>query len=145
MRNAVAKTGRPPRVLTDADRIGLAAMAAAGARRQDAAARLGMAVDTLRRIFRDDESAARAWDVGRSELHQKLVSKLIEKAKEGDTVPLLFCLKSIFGYREGEELDAESRPAVVINLPGAVSPAEYEKLVGSNRVRVPEEAGADDG
>jgi hypothetical protein len=132
-------------VITDAEREKLAAMAAAGARKLDAAARLGMAVDTLRRIIRDEDAVARAWAVGRSELHEQLVSKLIEKAKDGEVVPLLFCLKSIFGYREGEELDAESRPAVVINLPGALDPTAYEKLVGSNRPPVPESVDGDDG
>jgi hypothetical protein len=126
-------------VLDDTERLSLAAMAAAGARKIDAAARLSMSPDTLRRILRDDEAAAMAWAVGRSELHQKLISKLIERALAGEVVPMLFCLKAMFSYREGEPLDGEERgPLVQIVLPGALSEEEYLRTVTVG-VRAPAE------
>jgi hypothetical protein len=118
------------RTLDEHDHIQLAAWAAAGHRLVDAAARLKMSPNTLRRIFSEDESAANAWQLGRSELHAELVSKLITKAKAGDTVSLLFALKCLFQYREGEALDgSDQRTLVTINLPAATSPEQYAKLI----------------
>jgi hypothetical protein len=118
------------RALAEDAYVKLGAWAAAGARLEDAAARLGTSRRSLHRFFQSDERAAQAWAIGRAELHEALVSKLIERAKAGEVVPLLFALKSMFGYREGEPLDGgEQRSLVTINLPGALAPEQYAKLV----------------
>lgn len=118
------------RDLDESDYVKLGAWAAAGARLDDAAARLGTSRRSLHRLFQSDERAAEAWAIGRAELHEQLVSKLIEKAKAGEVVPLLFALKTLFGYREGELIDGgEQRSLVTINLPAAVSAEQYAKLI----------------
>ena len=128
-----ARTGRPRKALTE-EQLPELAVLATWARKRDAAARLGMSVDTLRRILRDDEAAARAWDLGRAGLHEKLVNKLVERALAGEVVPLLFCLKSMFGYREGEPLDGDERaPLVTINLPQPLSPEQYRARLSEMR------------
>ena len=116
--------------LGEADYVKLGAWAAAGARLDDAAARLGTSRRSLHRLFQNDERAAQAWAFGRAELHEVLVSKLIEKAKNGDTVSILFALKTLFGYREGEPIDGgEQRSLVTINLPGALAPEQWANLI----------------
>src|SRR5262245_42708733 len=96
---------KPKLELSETEYERLAAWAARGLRLDDAAARLGTSRRTLGRIFEADERAASAWAVGRAELHEELVSALLAKAKKGDTVSLLFSLKCLFGWREGEPLD----------------------------------------
>jgi len=59
-----------------------------------------------------------------------LVSALVRQALEGYAPAAMFLLKTRFGYREGEALDAEqARPSVVINLPAAMSPEDYRRLI----------------
>jgi predicted DNA-binding protein (UPF0251 family) len=116
--------------LTEDDYVRLSAWGARGLRLEDAAARLGTSRRTLGRALTEDHRAAEAWALGRAELHEELVSKLIEKAKGGDTVSLLFSLKTLFGYREGEPLDGgEQRSLVTINVPAALPPDAYAKLI----------------
>jgi hypothetical protein len=138
------------RDLTDDDLHAIALVAAAGGRHADVAARLGVHKTTWAEIRRRDERADLAWERGRSELHQVLVSKLLERAKAGEPVPLLFALKSIFSYTEGEPRDAEdARPLVQITLPAPMSPEDYARVVSipAPRERVAAEAGreGDDG
>lgn len=128
--------------LREADYSKLAAWAAQGVRKQDAAARLGVTDRTLRRIFERDERAASAWATGHAELHERLVAKLVEKALNGEVAPLIFSLKSIFGYRDqGPHEGEQQAPAVVINLPAAVSRENFEKLVevrATSQAKLPE-------
>lgn len=105
-------------------------MGAAGHRLQDAAARLGVSRRTLGRILQADEATERAWALGRSELHEKIISTLISKALGGDTIACLFLLKAGFAYREGEPPEPEQRAALVqINLPGALQPEQYARMI----------------
>lgn len=139
MTDVPARTGRPPRVLTDEERERLAAMSARGLRRKDCAVLLGMDPSTLRRILGEDERAARAFDYGRALLLEEILSPLIAKAKAGEIVPSLFLLKSVYGFREGSELEGdEQRPFVQIVLPGALSEEEYLRTVTVG-VRAPAE------
>jgi hypothetical protein len=139
-----ARTGRPPRVLTDEERERLAAMAARGLRKKDAAALLGMDPSTLRRILNDDERAARAFDYGRALLLEEILSPLIAKAKAGEIVPSLFLLKSVYGFREGSELEGdEARPMISIVLPAPVSREDYLRQIGQIKI-IPAQADSSD-
>jgi hypothetical protein len=124
-----ARGTRP--AFSEHDYAQLAASAAAGARLQDVALRVGLGSRrALSRRFEQDERAAEAWALGRAELHEKLVSTLISKALNGEVVPLLFLLKTQYGYREGEPLDGgDQRSLVTINLPAAVAPEAWAKLI----------------
>ena len=100
-----------------------------------AATQLGTSRRTLSRILRENERAAVAWEFGRSELLDELLDKLITKARRGDTVSVLFALKSIFGFRDHGPAEGEERaPSVVINLPGAVSREEWQNAITFNGV-----------
>jgi hypothetical protein len=135
------------RDLTDEDLTAIALVAAAGGRHADVAARLGVHKTTWNEIRKRDERAERAFERGRSELHQVLVGKLLERAKAGEVVPLLFSLKSIFSYTEGEPRDAEdARPLVTITLPAPMSPEQYARVVTlpPQRERIAENAERED-
>ena len=130
-----ARTGRPRKTVPVELHPKVSAEAAAGSRQIDVAAICEMSADTFRRCLREDEALRCAWDYGRSLLHRELVSKLIEKAKQGETVPLLFALKVLFGYVEGQPLDGEARaPLVSIVLPAPLSADEYRaRLVNAKQ------------
>ena len=59
-------------------------------------------------------------------MFEGLVGKLFEKAMGGDTIALIFSLKAFFQVRENSEVPPESRPHVVINLPGASPLSKYQ-------------------
>jgi hypothetical protein len=62
-------------------------------------------------------------------MHDALVGKLYEKAMRGQDVPILFLLKTVFGYAEGAPL-GDARPQVIINLPAAVPLEQYRTIEG---------------
>lgn len=143
--------GREPanrrRALAEPDYVTVAAMAARGARQVDIARRLGMAPDTWRRIREDDERAKAAFEAGRSELHEELVSKLIAKAKAGNVACLIFSLKSLYGYRDNAPVPSEITHSVRIELPAALAPDRYEKsrlVAAGASLEVPCEASGGD-
>jgi hypothetical protein len=121
------------RDLSPEDLETIALVAAAGGRHADVAARLGVHKTTWNEIRRRDPRADLAWERGRSELHQVLVSKLLERAKQGEVVPLLFSLKALFSYVEGEPRDAEdARPLVQITLPAPMDRDSWTRMVTVN-------------
>ena len=63
------------------------------------------------------------------ELHRKLMSKLIEKALAGETAPLIFSLKILYGYRDSAPPLIEHEHRVTIELPASLPTALYEKTV----------------
>jgi len=116
------------RTLADAELQTVAAMAAAGARQEDIARRLGCDPKTWRRIRERDERVLEAFERGRSELHAELASKLIEKAKQGETAPLIFLLKAMFSYREHAPVPIQHDHVVRIELPPALTPEQYREV-----------------
>ena len=121
----------PRRELAEGDYVTVAAMSARGFRQKDVAQRLGMAQDTWRRIRDRDPRALEAFEVGRSELHEELIAKLLKMARAGNVPCLLFSLKILFGYRENNQVEVEHTHNVRIELPAALHPDRYEpaKLV----------------
>ncbi len=121
----------PRRDLDDGDYVIVAAMSARGFRQSDVAKRLGVAHDTWARIRDRDPRALEAFEAGRAELHEELISKLLEKARDGNVPCLLFSLKILFGYRENSPVEVEHTHNVRIELPAALPADRYEppKLV----------------
>lgn len=76
---------------------------------------------------------------GLASLEAELVGHLLTAARNGAFVPALFLLKTRFGYREGDA--PESKPNVIINLPGAMSPAAYINSLHAARPAPAIEAG----
>ena len=124
---------RPKRRLSSHDYLTISAMAARGFRERDIARRLGMAPDTWRRVRDRDPQALEAFEAGRSELHDELISKLLEKAREGQVACLIFSLKILFGYRENQPIEVEHTHNVRIELPAALTPMGYERLQAKAR------------
>lgn len=121
------RSGRPPRRLTSKDHATVAAMAARGFREADVARRLGMAESTWRRVRDRDPQVVEAFEAGRSELHEELISQLLEKAREGNIACLLFALKILFGYRENAPVEVEHTHNVRIELPAALAVEAYAR------------------
>lgn len=133
------RLGRPRRRdLTPHDLACVAAGAAAGETEAAVACQLGYSPRHFRRMKESDDRIADAWEVGRSKLHSRLVSKLIERALEGKTPELLFSLKTIFHYREQGEApapDDQTRLRIDLTLPKALPLERYSELVRAAQAR----------
>lgn len=92
---------------------------------------LGLARDGLQKLKKrpGGELIEKAIFEGRQKEHMSLRNKLYEKAMAGEVVPLLFLLKSQHGYVEAREAPMPSAVNVQIQMPGAMKPGEYAKLI----------------
>ena len=88
-----------------------------------------MSATTWTRIKGDVPAAQDALDEGRSVEHMALFGKLYEKAMAGDIVALLFCLKCRHGWRETADLAPQTNVQITFQIPGALDPADYAKLI----------------
>lgn len=84
---------------------------------------------TWSRIKKEDERAVAALEAGRAAEHQALYGKLYEKAMNGETVALLFLLKTRHGYVEGEKPAEPGRVQVTFNLPAPLKPEQYGRTI----------------
>lgn len=90
---------------------------------------LGLAFATWRRILKDDADAKALWDEARATERDQIVSRLHERAMEGDTNAAHFLLGANHGLREqGNTGDDSGRGGVVINLPSSLSESQYKRL-----------------
>lgn len=116
--------GRPPKKLP-ADGLALIQkLAARGVRERDIARACGMGHQTFHNLKQQDQSISDALDAGRQQMHDALIGKLYSLAMKGEIVPLLFILKSRFGYSDGQQ-PQDQRPQVIINLPAPASVESY--------------------
>lgn len=112
----VAATHTPPRNA----HARIRAWAGEGATVKGIARSLGVSLETLN-VWMDRFPELRdAMDEGREAEHKVLHNTLFEKAKKGDTVALLFLLKTRHGYREGDQASTANRVSVTFNIPGAM-------------------------
>jgi len=88
-----------------------------------------ISVDTLHRWRRDFPEVKEAMQAGLAKEHNALRSMLIKKALDGDTVCLLFALKTRHGYRETTPVEHDSRVSVQITLPAALSAEQYKEVL----------------
>lgn len=116
-------------------------LASHGVKIETIARACGMYKDTLVARMREKPEVREAYENGRAKLHDELVNTLLKKAKDGDTVSLLFSLKAMFGMRDqGPEPGAETRPQVIVNLPGAAPMEKWTVVEGeSSTLRLPQE------
>ncbi len=117
--------GAPRKTLSNADLAAVTKLAAKGVREQDIARAVGVGATTWQRLKHEHPEVQAALDSGRQVMHDALVGKLFERAMKGDIVPNLFLLKTVFGYREGDE-PSETRPQITINLPGALPLSAFQ-------------------
>ena len=122
--------GRVPRrpVADAAQRI--EALAADGFSLVGIARSLGTGVEVLHRWLEEDPALQEAFEAGRESERQVLHNMLFKAAVEkGNIVAAFFLLKCRHGYREGDQSDSANRVSVTFNLPGALSPIEFLKVI----------------
>ncbi|KAA0916160.1 hypothetical protein FLO80_10565 [Aquicoccus porphyridii] len=91
---------------------------------------LRMGKDAFRNVRERQPEVQEALDRGRAKEHDALVAKLYETAMEGNVIAGMFLLKARHSYREGEPLEGGgSAVQVNINLPSAMTPEDYRKMV----------------
>lgn len=90
---------------------------------------LGMGYSTWKRIIRENDDAAALWDEALAIQRDRLYESLFDAAREGDIRAARLLLGARHGIHEQGGSDGGSGPRVTINLPGSVSPKEYERLV----------------
>lgn len=111
--------------------------AADGVSKQQIAHRLGVDVKTFRELLRRDEKAQEAYDLGNAANETELRNLLMEKARAGNVTAAIYLTKARHGWTEGEAPD--TRPNVVINLPGAMSPDQYMRAIRQGAIDHDEE------
>jgi hypothetical protein len=110
-------------------------LAAEGRPAAGIAVKLGTTAEVLRRWFTEDSKLREAFEAGREAERHELHQILMRDARDGERVNVnaIFLLKARHGYREGDPGEQASRVNVVINLPGALAPADYLKTVNAAR------------
>jgi hypothetical protein len=104
-------------------------LASRGHSEKDIARALGMSANTWTRIKDENPGAQDALDEGRSVEHLALYGRLYQKAMDGDIVALLFLLKCRHGYRETLDITQTNAVQIVFQIPAALDPADYAKLI----------------
>jgi len=106
-----------------------------GWRLKDVARALGMCEKTLLRRRKVDERLADAIEEGRGSEFQSLVASLfrraLDPASKSGAASAMILLKSRHGLREyGGPVEGEgSRINIVLNIPGPLTPEQYDQLV----------------
>jgi hypothetical protein len=92
---------------------------------------LGLSTEMFRRIRAFDDRAREALETGTAIEHDMLVGKLHEAAMRGEIVAIIFALKSRHGYRDSTPVirESESRVKVEIQLPAALTPEQYARVI----------------
>lgn len=126
------KTAAAPRpVLTAEGRRVVARMAAKARHRVVIADALGLTYNQLQTAIKNDPELEAVFGEGRGRLEDELASGLYEHARAGNITASIFLLKSMCGWRDTGVDTGRGAPqvAVQINLPGPLSPDDYERLV----------------
>jgi hypothetical protein len=110
-------------------------LAARGASKAGIASALRVSRDVLARWFEERPELAQAYEHGRARVETRLVSKLLEKALAGDTVSLLFALKCMYGWREGDGGEQANRVSITFTLPGALTRDQWAQVIEQEATR----------
>jgi len=100
-----------------------------GARETDIAAKLGMSFPTWHRLKQERADIQQAMAEGNSHLHEQVFGMLYKRAMDGDTIAILFLLKSRFAYKEGTTQEVNHNVRVSFELPASLSADHYSKLI----------------
>ena len=103
-------------------------LAAMGSRERGIYIAIGITDPTWQRLKREEPSVVEALHRGQEEFHNQLLADVVRMSKSNNVVAPLFLLKARYGYREGDE-PQDSKPQVIINLPGSASPEQYLKTI----------------
>lgn len=100
-------------------------LAANGCKLDTIAAALGCSRDTLAACRSRDAAVQEALDAGRAVMHDELVGLLMAQARAGAFIPAIFLLKSVFGYREGAQVEVNLDLGGVLVVPADMTVEEY--------------------
>jgi len=94
---------------------------------------IGVGLETLRRRRLDtpevNEALKRGREIEEKSLVDSLLARALDPKNNAGAAAAMFLLKTRHNYRENIETDTDNRVAVVVNVPAALKPEEYAKLV----------------
>ena len=107
------------------------AMAAEGQDQRTIAKRLGIDRKTLTDLRERDTAVALAWDCGHGELASELTHMLLQKARKGNIVAMIYLTKARLGWREGTPADGTAPPSVQVNIqiPAPMTDKEFAMII----------------
>lgn len=116
----------------------LEAMASSGLLSESAAATaLGMPLDQLRAVIRDHGPSKSIWETALAVERDQLLAALYSRAVQGDVKAAQTLLAVRHGMSEKQPQGAGERVSVTFNLPPALDPAEYAKLIQVKQEALP--------
>lgn len=118
------KPGRPRLTPPTEAAARIEELAGRGATKAGLAAAMGVSRETFTRWLIESPELNAAFERGRSKVEVALISKLLDKALAGDTVCILFALKAMFGWREGEQPES-GRVNITFTLPAAMDREQW--------------------
>lgn len=134
----VAVTNKPPRNAA----ANVKQWAADGTARKVIARRLGVSLETFNTWLTRHEDLQAALDEGIEEEHQTLLASL-RKHMASSPTPAIFLLKTRHGYREGDQTSVTNKVSFTFNIPGALTPDQYQQKYGVRQV-IEHDANPDD-
>ena len=122
---------RPRRHLPPGARDFIMSVAESGALQETKVARgLGLSLDNLRRIVREDEHAAALWREAMAVERDAIIQRQYERAMEGDSRAATFLLAARHGLREQDGGDAGQKGGnITIQLPGSMTEAQWRRML----------------
>jgi hypothetical protein len=120
---------RPFEKLPPGSRDALLAMAGNGLKESTAAKALGVPLNEFRRVISKNPEAKALWQEALSVERDALINALFNRAIEGDTKAAQFLLSARHGMSEKHTESLGDRVNITFQLPAALSPDQYTKLV----------------
>lgn len=127
---------RPFERLPPGSRDALLAMAGNGLRESTAATALGVPLHEFRRVITKNPEAKALWQEALSVERDALINALFNRAIEGDTKAAQFLLSARHGMSEKQTESLGDRVNITFQLPAAMSPDQYTKLVQSEPAKL---------
>lgn len=127
---------RPFEKLPPGSRDALLAMAKNGLKESTAATALGVPLNEFRRVIAKNPEAKALWAEAMSVERDVLISALFNKAMEGDSKSAQFLLAARHGMSEKQTETPGERINITFQLPAALSPDQYTKLVQTEPVKL---------
>ncbi|MFC3100667.1 hypothetical protein [Altererythrobacter lauratis] len=103
------------------------AMAAEGQDQRTIAKRLGIDRKTLDVIRKARPEVDEAFERGLAALGDELTHHLLNAARNGNIVAMIYLTKARLGWREGDA--PEAKPNITINLPDSQTPEAYMRTI----------------
>jgi len=120
---------RPFERLPPGSRDTLLSMARNGLKESTAATALGVPLNEFRRVIAKNPEAKALWQEALSVERDALLGALFNKAMEGDSKSAQFLLSARHGMNEKATETPGERINITFQLPAALSPDQYTKLV----------------